>query len=179
MPRPDLKAQNTGAALIAPGHRIRLAALAAGNPLSAPPRSLEDAHVLIRTRDQLHAALALVMLDGIAARLVIAPPDLKDEHLAEVIARAKIDTLVTDGEAIAGLRQVVVSTRLEPAVENARTRETEWVMFTSGTTGAPKMVAHSLQALTGAIAPGAEEGLCGARSTISAAMAVCRFCCAP
>ena len=30
---------------------------------------------------------------------------------------------------------------------------TEWVMFTSGTTGLPKMVAHSLAGLTGAIRP--------------------------
>ena len=55
----------------------------------------------------------------------------------------------------------------------------EWVMFTSGTTGAPKMVAHSLAALTGAIAPAASDRRsCGALSTISAAMAACRFCCA-
>ena len=33
-------------------------------------------------------------------------------------------------------------------------RKSEWVLFTSGTTGVPKMVAHSLEALTGAIQPG-------------------------
>ena len=32
-------------------------------------------------------------------------------------------------------------------------RPTEWVMFTSGTSGAPKMVIHSLTGLTGAIKP--------------------------
>jgi len=42
-------------------------------------------------------------------------------------------------------------------------RQTEWVMFTSGTTGAPKMVQHSLAGLTAAIKrkrqPGRPGGL--------------------
>jgi acyl-coenzyme A synthetase/AMP-(fatty) acid ligase len=156
-PRLDLKAALAGSdgALMARESRVPLAALANGNPLSVTPASLDGAHILVRTGNQLHAALALVALDGIAARLVITPPDLKDEQLADVIARAGIDTLVTDGEAIAGLNNVVVSSDLKPqdAVEAARV--TEWVMFTSGTSGPPKMVTHSLAGLTGAIAPGA------------------------
>src|ERR1700675_2707396 len=33
----------------------------------------------------------------------------------------------------------------------ARDQQTEWVMLTSGTSGPPKMVLHSLESLTGAI----------------------------
>ena len=155
MPQPpDLRAGLAGArgALLAKDASVRLANLAGGHGLSVGPASLDGAHVLIRTKNQLHAALALVALDGIAARLVIAPPDLKDEHLPGVMERAGLDTLVTDGAAIAGLNHVTVSTQLRPET-GARTRQSEWVMFTSGTTGAPKMVAHSLAALTGAIKP--------------------------
>src|SRR5580704_1843066 len=74
--------------------RVPLRHLKTGNPLSVLPSSLAGANVLIRTQSQLNAALALIALDGIAARMVIAPPDLKDEHLQDVIARAGINMLV-------------------------------------------------------------------------------------
>ncbi len=164
-PRLDLKAAlaGTDGALVARDVRVPMAALANGNPLSVAPASLKDAHVLIRTTSQLNAALALVALDGVAARLVIAPPDLKDEHLADVIHRAGIDTLVADGAVVTGLRSVTVSPDLKAADAAGQARVTEWVMFTSGTSGAPKMVAHSLAGLAGAImkpgaiSPGAGE----------------------
>jgi acyl-coenzyme A synthetase/AMP-(fatty) acid ligase len=132
---------------------VRLRDLAHGTALDADLAMLDGAHVLIRTSDQLFAALALIELDGVAARMVIAPPDLPDEHIPSVIERARIDTLVTDlpGD-IAGLRTVRLSLRIKPAKIPAAARKTEWVMFTSGTTGLPKMVAHMLPALTGAIA---------------------------
>jgi acyl-coenzyme A synthetase/AMP-(fatty) acid ligase len=160
MPRqPDLKAALAGSdgALMARHIRVKLAALVNGNPLSVGPASLDGANILIRSSNQLNAALALVALDGVAARLVIAPPDLKDEHLDDVIARAGIDTLVSDGAAINGLKFVTVSPELKPEETTEHTRVTEWVMFTSGTSGPPKMVTHSLAGLTGAIIPGAAE----------------------
>ena len=159
LPRPELKNARAAGVLIAAHTRVPLAALAYGNPLSVMPASLAGARVLLRTRDQLNAALALVALDGIVARLVLAPPDLKDEHLPGVIAQAGIDTLVTDGAAIPGVKPVMVSPGLQPCGETQPSHNTEWVLFTSGTTGAPKMVAHSLAGLTGAIAPGSADNI--------------------
>ncbi len=155
--RTRLRSNGTGA-LLARDIAIRFAALAAGNPLSAEPGSLSGAHVLLLTRSQLAAGMALTALDGIAGRIVIAPPDLKPDHLSEVIRRAEIDTLVSDGAAIEGLRPVAISTDLTPGAPSPALLATEWVMFTSGTTGVPKMVAHTLDALTGAI-KSAGEGI--------------------
>jgi acyl-coenzyme A synthetase/AMP-(fatty) acid ligase len=138
--------------LIGVSARVRLRDLLGGSALGNVA-ALDGANVLVRTSDQLFAALALIELDGVAARMVIAPPDLKDEHLPSVIERAAIDTVVSDGDGIEGLRLAKISLPVKPVANILRpTRKTEWVMFTSGTTGIPKMVAHSLAALTGAIA---------------------------
>jgi acyl-coenzyme A synthetase/AMP-(fatty) acid ligase len=154
MPPPDLRARlkHGGAGVLrARDAVLEFGALVTGSPLSVAQDSLDGAHVLLRTRSQIAAALALIALDGIAGRIVIAPPDLADDHLRDVIRRAGIDTLATDGDAIDGLRLVAISGDLGLAPRETATRASEWVMFTSGTTGAPRMVAHTLEALTGAI----------------------------
>ena len=163
MPPPDLRARLTpgsSSALRARDASVAFGALATASPLSVELSSLNGAHVLLRTRSQLAAALGLIALDGIAGRILIAPPDLKEEYLLDAIRRAGIDTLVTDGEALPDLRLVAISTELQSDA-SAATRVSEWVMFTSGTTGTPKMVAHTLEALTGAIAPASDPVIWG------------------
>jgi acyl-coenzyme A synthetase/AMP-(fatty) acid ligase len=157
-PRPEhLRGAIAGgdAALIGRGQGVALAGL--GRVLDA---DLSSAHVLLRTSNQLFAALGLIELDGVAARIVICPPDVKPEHLPSVIERAAIDVVVGDDPALA-----VADVRFErlhmprDGKTIAASRKTEWVLFTSGTTGVPKMVAHTLEGLTGAISPGATDGV--------------------
>jgi acyl-coenzyme A synthetase/AMP-(fatty) acid ligase len=140
---------------------VRLDKLARQTRLDADPAQLAGASVLIATRDPLAAAIALVELDGVARRIVVGTPDLSAEHLPRVVARGAVDAIVADtaegAAALAGLRPVSVCTpgnpRSAPRTPHSALRTTEWVLLTSGTTGAPKLVVHTLATLSGAIPP--------------------------
>lgn len=137
---------------------LQLADVAAGTALGSARESLRGRSVLLRTESALAAAIALIELDGLARRIVICPPDLKDEDLLDVSSTAGIEAVVVDTptSAIEVLAlslaplEAAFELLVEAPIDNA---PTEWVMFTSGTTGAPKMVVHTLDGLTGAIKP--------------------------
>jgi acyl-coenzyme A synthetase/AMP-(fatty) acid ligase len=138
---------------------VLLTELLTGSSLNIPLAKFRSRSVLVVTRDQLTAALALIELDGLARRLVLFPPDVPREYLSHVIANAEIDAIVSDNE-LNGLSDLsvslraTISTTIRPVNDLPLERdETEWVMFTSGTAGMPKMVQHSLVGLTGAIMP--------------------------
>jgi acyl-coenzyme A synthetase/AMP-(fatty) acid ligase len=155
---PDtLRAAIAGSAASLVGRHARVDLCDMGRAI-AP--DLTGAHVLLRTSDQLAAALALIELDGVAARIVIAPPDVKPEHLASVIERAAVTIVVGEDSALAvdGVAFAPVTMPVSGAPV-AATQVTEWVLFTSGTTGVPKMVAHTLEGLTGAIQPVAQTDI--------------------
>ncbi len=145
-----------------PHVRVALSELLAGSNLSCSPAALTGRSVLIATRAQFPAALTLIALDGLARRLVLAPPDLPRTALGTILRDAEIDTVVTDAAAreapdFAGLAVVIAGDRLGPidrVPDDAVA--TEWVLATSGTTGAPKLVVHTLEGLAGAIEPAAD-----------------------
>ncbi len=136
---------------------VPLAALAHASVFGGRLGELAGRNVLLATSEQLHAGLALIELDGVARRIVLCPPDLKPEHLAQLVPAAGLDAMVTDRDpaACASLEVPVVvpcGLPLTPASPLASDcQATEWIMLTSGTTGMPKMVVHSRAGLTGAI----------------------------
>jgi acyl-coenzyme A synthetase/AMP-(fatty) acid ligase len=134
--------------------QVGLSALSNGSSLGCRLQQLRGRTVLLWTRDQLPAALALIELDGIARRIVLCPPDLSPMHLPGVMATAEIDAVVGDRAVVdvGGDMFVPLDTGITPGAPDREPREaTEWVLLTSGTTGVPKLVRHTLATLTGAM----------------------------
>ena len=136
-------------------HVIRLADLAHATSLGGRLEELRDRSVLLLAKDQLTAALALIELDGVARRMVLCPPDVAPEHLPGVMQDAQADAWVGDENAGGNLGVpigIVARPKLgRVTVQRRRSRATEWVLLTSGTTGVPKLVLHSLSSLMSAL----------------------------
>jgi acyl-coenzyme A synthetase/AMP-(fatty) acid ligase len=141
---------------------VKLSALSRGSSLGVPLDELRGASVLVYTRDQLPSALALIELDGIVRRLVLAPPDLQPEHLPAILETAQIDTVVGD-RRLDAVRFVPCSAKIIPTDRIRRNcLRTEWVLMTSGTTGVPKLVAHTYASLTNPMTGRGKIGSAGA-----------------
>jgi acyl-coenzyme A synthetase/AMP-(fatty) acid ligase len=123
--------------------------------LTGSLRQLSGRSVLLSMSGQLLSALAMIELDGVAARLLLCPPDLNPDHIPSLIGDAGIDAIVTDQPSRwsdAAVCLVVAAHLPERTAQKARNeRVTEWLMLTSGTSGVPKIVGHTLEGLAGAI----------------------------
>jgi acyl-coenzyme A synthetase/AMP-(fatty) acid ligase len=143
------------------GASVALAGLRNGTVLGGRLGELGGRSVLLATRDQLPTALALVELDGVARRVVLCPPDLAAAHLPEIAANAEADAIVSDRAPadFAGLGiplQVQATSIITPAATGANAdaadgHRTTWLLLTSGTTGAPKIVGHDVTTLSAPI----------------------------
>jgi acyl-coenzyme A synthetase/AMP-(fatty) acid ligase len=134
----------------------RIPDLVCGTVLGGRIGELAGRSVLVATGGQLTTALVLIELDGVARRLTILPPDADPDHFAAIVAAADIDAVVVDRSSATSAAfdvplRVICAREIAAAAQlPVPSRETEWVMLTSGTTGVPKMVVHTLVGLTAA-----------------------------
>ena len=137
---------------------VPIAELATRSCLGQDLERLRGRCAVLLLADQLTAALALLELDGVARRVVLCTPDLAEEYVPEVIRESEADAIVGDSHTVHLSRHgigIAVQPTATPSFEISGRRQsvdTEWVLLTSGTTGAPKLVLHTLASLTSALA---------------------------
>ncbi len=141
---------------------VAVSDIASSTRLAAAPDEVVDRTVVIRlSNSPLGAAIALIELDGVARRMLLCPPDLADAHLAEVVGLADAETLVSEVRIGSldpdRLGWVPFTSTSSPRRFVSAARPSQWVLFTSGTSGAPKMVVHTLASLAGAISRGGDD----------------------
>jgi acyl-coenzyme A synthetase/AMP-(fatty) acid ligase len=135
-------------------HSVSLTDIRSSSCLMGRSCELSGRSVLLAASGQLQSALAMIELDGIARRMLLCPPDVDPDRIDALLADAKIDAIVTDRPDRCDARKyLVVDVGLPgPAAAGWKTgRVTEWLMLTSGTSGPPKIVGHTLEGLAGAI----------------------------
>jgi acyl-coenzyme A synthetase/AMP-(fatty) acid ligase len=162
MPQPDrrrfleltLKAGTVGRSLSDDTHRMDVGVLQSRYFLEAPLDNFASKTVFIACDKQLPAVLSALALDGIAHRIVLGLPDTAPAYLPSILSLAGVNIIVSDdcsARSSAGapiVRCAIGSHALGPRPQ-ARPYDTEWILLTSGTTGLPKLVVHSLASLVG------------------------------
>jgi len=137
-------------------HRLSLTAFDAANSLRGGTAPFLGRNVFVRTHGQFATVLAVLALDGIARRLLLCPPDIPDGQIPRLMQDGEAERIITDSDIdMDGLASPV------PATAAAARFDTEWVLFTSGTSGVPKLVLHSLTSLTAPLrtGPGAKNAV--------------------
>lgn len=136
-------------------HVVSLAGTIQHSCLTGRNCELSGRSVLLATSGQLLSALAMIELDGVARRMLLSPPDLNWDRLQVLLEQAGIDTIVTDrplDRCSAGKHNIIgIDLPQQRTLGCEVDRATEWLMLTSGTSGLPKIVRHTLDSLAGAI----------------------------
>src|SRR5690242_11399254 len=148
---PELKERTISDA----GHIVSLTDILSNTCLDGRVNELSGRSVLLHVTGQLISGLVMIEIDGIARRMLLCPTDLNPDHLGALIEDAGIDAVITDRPEQWADKDIalVMSAGLPlTAVPPSKTeRATEWLMLTSGTSGIPKIVGHTLEGLCGAI----------------------------
>lgn len=135
---------SVSAILAADGSKITRGDLRLFAPLKAPA---PGARVALCVDDPLLLLRAIVALDGRVASMLLLSGALDAAIVGQLTARAGCATLLTDRPDLAGIAGAVSFDAAIGPGQAAPSAQTTWLMTTSGTTGIPKIVPHTLKSL--------------------------------
>lgn len=113
--------------------------------------SLQGARIALQVADISHALVALSALDGIADSILLLSPALDPDTALELVRNGACDAVLCDTpDQFADLPAAADLQGIAAQFDGPRAAptETRWIMTTSGTTGTPKLVSHTLSSLT-------------------------------
>jgi acyl-coenzyme A synthetase/AMP-(fatty) acid ligase len=143
--------------------RVPIAEFARRSCVGSDLERLRGRSAILLLGHQLTAAFALLELDGVARRVVLCTPDLAEEYVPQIIRDSEADALVGDAQTVLAARDGIGFSVIPTATPDfeipgrRQSFDTEWVLLTSGTTGAPKLVLHTLASLMSAFADARPE----------------------
>lgn len=119
--------------------------------------------VALAFKNNIDAALAIIALDGFADELLLVPQDASPETTTEFIARTKCKLLVGDSTTAIrpdGCAVLKLDLNAPPTAsrDQAAPKTTRWILPTSGTTGTPKLVGHTLGTLARSVRRDSSRG---------------------
>ena len=95
---------------------------------------------------------AVIELDGVASSVLLVPNDACEVFSRRVEEKTELDFVLTDGTVNTEYWNTKVIKLSENFAESDKElsagRQTRWLIATSGTTGTPKIVAHTIESLT-------------------------------
>jgi acyl-CoA synthetase (AMP-forming)/AMP-acid ligase II len=141
--------------------RLNLSALVQAGVPSVSLDRLKGRAVVLALATQLETAIALIQLDGVARRIILWPHDLPRQQIFSVLPEAEVDVTISEWPhpELDDHGALLTGAAAGPAAsDGAAPYATEWVLFTSGTAGRPKMVAHTLDSLAGHLRAAAPSG---------------------
>lgn len=112
--------------------------------------ALAGRSVAVAGRGAPQLAALLLALDGRCRGLLLLPADLPADRAAEFMRRAGAEILVTAPTSAAAdlFAAAWQPSALDRAPQTTEAGPTRWIIPTSGTTGEPKLVSHTLATLT-------------------------------
>jgi len=122
---------------------------------------LQNVHgkrVAVAIRNISTLAEALILLDGICIQLLLLPSDADKNQTSHFIEVSKTEILLTDILDFDNLSCETVYFSVNAATPPTREHKTRWILPTSGTTGTPKLIPHTLESLSRSVKRESKKG---------------------